>query len=234
MDAHQMLIGAEFDWRTESAKSPTAKVEWGDLYLCGLVGPKFEMAMIKKSSGSKLLAAGLLAGTPQDQRRIICGPIFDSPDGLCILYRMLIEFCKMEICMYFNLVLSEAQWPIVYFCNHGKDRTGLMTAFIQTICGVDQSTVFHNYFLSEYFLASIQQLVDFEMADGGLTPDIMSRTPLFAIQSAFDYLDSEYGGVSAYLAHIGFSLEKQAKLRNRLVEWDQPTGTQQSPATSSS
>lgn len=134
---------------------------------------------------------------------------------------MLIECCKREFCLLFKLLLElTAQGPVGYFCNHGKDRTGFTTAFLQLICGVDRETVIDNYQLSDFFLQSIAKEVDDEMADGGLTPAVMSRTPSRAMRSSLLYLDHRYGGPLEYLDHIGFSYEAQDQLRSRLVTID--------------
>lgn len=193
----------------------------GSMYLTGLVGVRFETDMVIKSSPKNLLEAGLLASKdPVSQRRIICGPVFDRADGISLLYRMIVDNCKFEICHFFNTLLETATFPVAYFCNHGKDRTGLMTAFIQALCGVDHQTIFDSYCLSDFFLHRIKQIVDREMVDGGLTPAIMSRTPRTAMQETFEYLQQLHGGIPEYLTHIGFPLPKQQALRDRLVIWD--------------
>lgn len=215
------LEGPRFDFTAEDATRQASEVEWGSLYLMCIVGAKFRSAIISKTKKTRLVAAGL-ASTPQQQRRIICGPIFDPPDGITILYYMLVENCKREFCMLFELLLKLAQAgsPFCFFCNHGKDRTGLTAAFLQRICGVSTKTVIDNYQLSDYFLRPIKQEVDDEMADGGLTPAVMSRSPARAIKSLLLYLDQKYGGVSQYLVHVGFGLEQQHQLRMALVEID--------------
>lgn len=209
-----------FDYRAEDAASTSRRIAWGHLYLCSLVGKRFELAMIRKSKKSALLTAGLLAANPQEQRRIICGPIFDDPLGLTILYQMLLENSKSEFHQLFELLLNEATLPLAYFCNHGKDRTGMVTAFLQSICGVNRETIIDNYMLSDYLLRPLKTVVDYEMMDGGLTPEIMSRTPAETMRNTFKYIDEVYKSVPDYLAHIGFSKEKQAALREKLVDVD--------------
>ena len=215
--AAQILKGATFDYDTESASSTLAQVEWGHLYLQGLVGARFRRSMIAKSKKRSLVKAGL-ASTPQLQRRAICGPIFDPPDGITILYLMIVEDCKFEINRLMHSFLDVAVYPLAYFCNHGKDRTGLTTVFLHSVCGVDRETIINDYQLSDYFLRPIKDIVDAEMTDGGLLPQVMSRTPARALRSTLLFLDQKYGGVPEYLNHIGFDFEKQAELRNLLVE----------------
>lgn len=220
MDACAILQNVSFDFSAETLQSTKARMDWGHLYLVSLVGKTFEHAMIIKSGKRKLLTAGLLANTPQEQRRIICGPIFDRPDGLVVLYRMIIQNCKTEFLQLFTLIDKIAEYPIAYFCNHGKDRTGLTTVFLQSICGVDRETIISNYLLSDHFLRPLKSIVDYEMMDGGLTPDIMSRTPAFVLRATLEYIDKKYGSVWGYLNHIGLTNELLFNIQNRLVEFD--------------
>ena len=219
-DGCNILENVAFDYCAENLRSSKARVDWGHLYLCSLVGKSFEHAMIIKSGKGKLLTAGLLAKTPQEQRRIICGPIFDRPDGLVVLYRMILKHSKLEFLQLFTLFDQIVVYPVAYFCNHGKDRTGLTTVFLQSICGVDRETIINNYLLSDHFLRPLKSTVDYEMMDGGLTPDIMSRTPAFVMRATLDYLEKKYGGVCQYLVHIGVTPHTLESIRQRLVEFD--------------
>ena len=214
------LENVSFDFNAENLQSSRAREDWGHLYLCSLVGKGFEHAMIIKSGKGKLLTAGLLASTPQEQRRIICGPIFDRPDGLVVLYRMMLKHSQMEFLELLTLIDQVAVYPIAYFCNHGKDRTGLTTVFLQSICGVDRETIINNYLLSDHFLRPLKSTVDYEMMDGGLTPDIMSRTPAFVMRATLEYLDKKYGGPVEYLRRIGVTNQMINNIRARLIEYD--------------
>ena len=222
LDSSDAFDTLPFDFNAEDAACVNARIDWGHLYLCSLVGRRFKLATIRKSKKRVLLTAGLLAKSPQEQRRIICGPIFDRPDGLTVLYEMFVEHSKAEFLQLFNLLhqLDDASYPVAFFCNHGKDRTGLTAAFIHSICGVDRETIVTNYALSEHFLKPIQAIVDYEMIDGGLTPDIMSKTPSTALRSTLEYLDRKYHGVAGYLKSIGFSYSKQDALRARYIIFD--------------
>lgn len=207
---------AAFDFEAESATYEGGRAEWGKLLLCSLVTKGFEREIIRRSTKAALLTAGLRAKTPQEQRLVICGPIFNNPDGLVILYQMFIEKSKEKFLDFLTL-LETNELPIAYFCNHGKDRTGLCTAFVQSICGVNRETIIANYHLSEYFLRPIANIVDFEMTDGGMDPKFMSPTPAHVMRLTLEYIDSRYASVEKYLDHIGFTFQRQDTLRKRLV-----------------
>lgn len=212
------LDAVPFDFLSESLRSAKSRTDWGHLYLCSLVGRQFQFAMIKKSGKGRLLTAGLLAKTPQEQRRLICGPIFDRSDGLVVLYRIMVENSKLEFLQLFTLFDQIAEYPVAFFCNHGKDRTGMTAMFLQSICGVDRDTIVDNYRLSDHFLRPLKYIVDYEMTDGGLSPEIMSRTPGFVMSATLDYLDRKYNGPLNYLLHIGVPQAALDRIRDKLVE----------------
>ncbi|MDP2438607.1 MAG: tyrosine-protein phosphatase [archaeon] len=216
----QQADGVDFDYDHESALYPSIdSAGFGKLYLISLVGARFQLAIVRKSSKRQVVRAGLSADTPQAQRRALCAPIFDRPDGLSVLYQLLVKHSFQEFCLFFNTLL-DIQFPIAYFCNHGKDRTGMCTALLLSLCGVDRSTIIDNYALSDSLLLPIKQIVDFEMTDAGQDPAIMSRTPPEAMAFILDYIDRIYGGVPEYLKHIGFGYRKQHTLRTKLVDVD--------------
>ena len=216
----QNLDGAAFDYNYESAQYlGSVSQVFGNLYLLSLVGRGFQLAIVRKSSKRKVLRAGLVAQTPQQQRRSLCAPIFDRPDGLSLLYKLLIKHSTFEILMFFTSLL-ELPAPIAYFCNHGKDRTGLVTAIFHSLCGVDRHIIVENYSISDFLLQPIRLAVDCEMTDAGQDPAIMSKTPPEAMEYALEYIDRNYGGVSEYLNLIGFSYELQDELRKKYIHID--------------
>jgi hypothetical protein len=222
IQAYEELENQVFDWQAETAQYGAGAEQWGTLYLHSLIGGKFKKHVIKKAKKSSLLAAGF-AASPAQQKYAICGPIFDRPEGLEILYRMIVEDCKNEINAVFQHFLEPDVMPVAFFCNHGKDRTGLTAAFIQTICGVKRETVVDGYQLSDFFLRPIGEIVDQEMRDAGMNPTIMSRTPSWVLIKTLSYIDRHYGGVDLYLDNCGFSLLQQKALRDKLVVFDELT-----------
>ena len=220
-DYASMIEEAVFDWASESAEYGADKVAFGNLYLHCLIGSAFRTHVVKKAKKTRLISAGLTR-SPAEQKRAICGPIFDRPNGLEVLYRMIIDDCQSEFGALFQHFLDPAVYPVAWFCNHGKDRTGLTAAFLQLICGLDRPTVIDGYQLSDYFLRPLGPIVDEEMYEAGMNPAIMSRTPAWVLTNTLGYIDRRYGGVEQYLVQCGFSLSDQSKLRTLLVDWDHP------------
>ena len=65
-----------------------------------------------------------------------------------IAYRFFMIECKRSIKIVFNSILH-SEYPILIHCKYGKDRTGIIVAFLQLLCDVPKKTVYSEY-LSNY------------------------------------------------------------------------------------
>jgi protein-tyrosine phosphatase len=96
----------------------------------------------------------------------------------------------------FELLADPANLPLLYHCAAGKDRTGIMTALLLTLLGVDRETVIEDYQLSDLVGAPVDP------------------------QAVIDLLDEvdRQGGIESYLAAIGVDPATQAVIRGALLE----------------
>jgi len=104
----------------------------------------------------------------------------------------------------------------LYHCTKGKDRAGFATAMFLSALGVDRETVIDNYLKSNEYLSSVTgQTIQFVISiglDGELLRPILEVKPEY-IQTAFDIIDNEYGGVENYLRNnLGVNIEKLKEL----------------------
>jgi len=73
----------------------------------------------------------------------------------------------------FELLAQPDRLPLLYHCNWGADRTGVMTALLLTLLGVDRDTVLADFRLSEKIdrpgsLGAMERLLDEIKAAGGI------------------------------------------------------------------
>ena len=104
----------------------------------------------------------------------------------------------------------------LYHCTKGKDRAGFATAMFLSALGVDRETVIDNYLKSNEYLSSItEQTIQYVISkglDGELLRPILEVRPEY-IQTAFDIIDNEYGGIENYLRNnLGVDIEKLKEL----------------------
>jgi protein-tyrosine phosphatase len=115
--------------------------------------------------------------------------------------------------------------PAGFGCAAGKDRTGLLTALLQDVLGVERPAILAAYVDNapdpDRLLEAIGTWWDWE--DGDLTKPGLGAI-LSAVEevmgSALDYLDERYGGSQRYLLSAGVPAETLERLGERLVADD--------------
>ncbi|ODA77384.1 hypothetical protein RJ55_07012 [Drechmeria coniospora] len=106
--------------------------------------------------------------------------------------------------------------PILVHCTQGKDRTGLVCTLILMILDVPVSAIEHDYFLTDAALLSSRDERLAEVREIGLS-DEWASTAEDMITGMDEHLVQKYGGLNAYLDHIGFGEAARTKLRDVLL-----------------
>jgi hypothetical protein len=96
----------------------------------------------------------------------------------------------------FEMLADPGNLPLLYHCAGGRDRTGVMTALLLRLLGVDWQTVIEDFLLSGSGSAPVS---DQDIAD--LLDDVEAQ-----------------GGIEAYLRSAGVSEAVQAAIRRNLLE----------------
>jgi protein-tyrosine phosphatase len=96
----------------------------------------------------------------------------------------------------FELLAEPDNLPLLYHCAAGKDRTGIMTALLLTLLGVDRNRVIADYELSDL-----------------LAPPVSTG----CLVELLDEIERQ-GGIEAYLSQIGVPAPTQDKIRELLLE----------------
>lgn len=118
---------------------------------------------------------------------------------------------------------------LLYHCTAGKDRTGLATALLLTVLGVDEGLVLDDYELTNRFRSKwrVEELRPVLAAQG---LDIDAFMPLFtaprkALVAALARLRERHGSVEGYLVgHGGMNPAVLDQLRTRLIVDGPPAG----------
>lgn len=104
-----------------------------------------------------------------------------------------------------TLMADANNYPAVFHCTAGKDRTGISFALLLTILGVPEGTIAADYTLSNLYYEQILNLVQADtrrLALVGIqTTDLfpLLTAPAMIIQQALAYLRQQYGSVECYL-----------------------------------
>lgn len=136
------------------------------------------------------------------------------PATLSDLYIYMLEESQEEFRKVFRYILAYKDSVTLFHCSAGKDRTGLVAAILLLLAGVEEEDVVRNYCLSEENIRPIRER--FSMAnDPALQGFLNARVE--DIQPFLNRLRIVYGGVEAYLSHIGMSSEEIETLRSILI-----------------
>lgn len=124
---------------------------------------------------------------------------------------------------------------VLYHCSAGQDRTGVATALIYEVLGVDRETIIQDYHLSTELRRTQFEMPDIDPADypGNMIVQYYMAAraqgrgaePLYTPSGAshivqfFDYIDAEFGGAEAYMKDsLGLSEADIDALRERLLD----------------
>lgn len=150
------------------------------------------------------------------------------------------------ICKAMKVLAQLENYPIMFGCMTGKDRTGLISCLTLTVLGATREQIMHDYLLSnlaadhngqimeqtmekarvmissgrllEGMLVTESMIVDApDRRKQDLRGSIGMRVHKNTMSRVLEWLELEHGGGLAYLESIGFAAEDQALLRDILL-----------------
>ena len=144
--------------------------------------------------------------------------------GLKKLYLSIMTAAQPELKAALREVADPANMPVLFHCQFGKDRTGLLGALVLHACGVDREVILDDYALSNGYVdtprgaeewaaavALVPPLADF--------PEAWARSPRVVLEETLAALDAQYGSLDAYMAsELGVDEAFKRRLRSVLVE----------------
>jgi protein-tyrosine phosphatase len=115
--------------------------------------------------------------------------------------------------------VADADGAVVVHCMGGKDRTGLVSALLLRLAGVDRETIGADYALSSANLAPVTAAWIEAAPDDAVRRKRrkLAGTPAEGMIRVVDEIESRYGDVASYLRAAGLSDGQIARLRERLV-----------------
>ncbi len=153
--------------------------------------PSRHLPMLSRPAGDSF--AGAFDGaTSEDGERLLAG-----------LYSGQIDHSATTIGELFSALAEPDGLPAVFHCHAGKDRTGLVAALLLEALGVERDAILDDYELTARYRLRAQQDQTFErMMKLGLAPEAAAgvlTAPRWAMRSALEHLDREYGDIERYL-----------------------------------
>jgi protein tyrosine/serine phosphatase len=142
----------------------------------------------------------------------------DAASSTRDVYLIFLERFEDNVAAALRAIAEAPEGGIVIHCVGGKDRTGLLAAFLLHLAGVADEVVAADYALSEERLRSRHEGW-FAAAESDEELERLrriSQTPAASMVGVFHELERRYGSVERYLRHIGLSDGELERIRARL------------------
>jgi protein-tyrosine phosphatase len=142
----------------------------------------------------------------------------DVPTATREVYLIFLERFSRNVAAAIRAVANAPEGGVVIHCAGGKDRTGLLSAFLLHLAGVETDQIAADYALSEERLRPrhARWLADAESDEERERLHRILQTPAQSITGVFDELERRYGSVEGYLRNAGLGDEELERARSRL------------------
>lgn len=139
------------------------------------------------------------------------------------MYAQIIEEDTVSLKGIFDLLIEEKNYPLLFFCGLGKDRSGILSMLILGALGVDREQIYDDYMLSNqyidylHFIKSEVQSVELDVEQQeALTTMLKTNEKVFNF--IYDKIERDYGSIPNYLEKkLHFTEEKREKLAEILL-----------------
>ncbi len=138
------------------------------------------------------------------------------------VYLHLLHDNAIQFARFVALVADTDNWPLLYHCTAGKDRTGIATALVHEICAVPRPQVLDEYCVtneqrSKQRIAELAEIFEREGIDlEAVKPLLMA--PRSVLADALKQLDDVHSGAESFLiTQGGLDPSVPDELRNNLV-----------------
>ncbi|MBJ7271452.1 MAG: tyrosine-protein phosphatase [Ilumatobacteraceae bacterium] len=147
--------------------------------------------------------------------------IEDTVEFLVWAYNEMLENAHQKFVSAIDLLGSKEVLPAVFHCAAGKDRTGVLAAFILSILGVPDEVICADYGITERGMKRLLEWAKVkqpELADAyaNMPPRFAASDPR-AMAVILDSLKKKYGSTQNYLREIGVSEATFTSLRKSLL-----------------
>jgi protein tyrosine/serine phosphatase len=134
------------------------------------------------------------------------------------VYLIFLEHFNRNVAAAVRAVANASEGGVVIHCAGGKDRTGLLTAFLLHIAGVGTNEIAQDYALSEERLRTRHEewLAKAQSEEERERVKRMSQTPADSMKGVFEELERRYGSVEEFLRQAGLTDDELARARARL------------------
>lgn len=111
-------------------------------------------------------------------------------------------------------ILANMNGGCLYHCTAGKDRTGVVSAILQLLAGMDEVDIIVDYSISHLYLAKLLERLKSDFVD---LPAYLGNSNPEYMKDFIDRFSEAYGSAQDYLLDIGLTDGEITALRKKLI-----------------
>ena len=149
-------------------------------------------------------------------------PLSDGAERIAHTYCLWLDRRPEAVGRILGTLAAPDALPALYNCAAGKDRTGVISALLLSVAGVEDDLIAADYTLSARFL--LDRYLGFLEAEGNAQPEVSEEdyrhefVPAAAMSQVMRHLHDEYGGAESYMRTVGLQGRQIERLRSGLLE----------------
>ena len=125
---------------------------------------------------------------------------------------------------FFQVLLDETNYPVLFHCTAGKDRTGFAAMLLLSVLGVDWETIKEDYLLTNVYLEQFAQIASKKISkEKGLNQELVKSIFLAResyLKGAMDMIEQHHGTVQSFLqSEIGLGDAEAQQLKEIFVRF---------------
>jgi protein tyrosine/serine phosphatase len=142
----------------------------------------------------------------------------DHAEATREVYLIFLEHFRANVAAAIRAVANAPEGGVVVHCHGGKDRTGLVSAFLLRLAGVSIEEIATDYALSEERLRTRHEEWFAQAADEKELERLhrVSKTPASSMVQVLEELERRYGSIAGYLKAGGATDDELERARARL------------------
>ena len=133
------------------------------------------------------------------------------------IYTWIIANAGERVAQALNLLAQDQTLPAVVHCTAGKDRTGVLSAIILGLLGVDDEQIMADYILTNQIIGVLGERLRQRIGDPN-RPLYMFEAQPRAMERALSDLNDGWGGPEGFVLAHGVAPETIQRLRDALLE----------------
>ena len=138
---------------------------------------------------------------------------------LFTVYKNLLDLCKNEIRAVFKKMAQYPEKTVLFHCSAGKDRTGVISMLLLSLCDVQKEDILRDYEVTEFYLSAIVKRKKEEwQSRGKVLPKYVYSSERGALEKTLCYLQNRYNSAYNYLhKNCGISNDTLQIIKNKLL-----------------